>query len=74
MKRQLHLIFDMICESSVVLDLVGDNANLLLKENLFSLKNLSEINNGAMDRYMQKMYNMLNGHIIGCSVIVRKFS
>jgi len=72
MKRQLHLIFDMICESSVVLDLVGDNANLLLKENLFSLKNLSEINNGAMDRYMQKMYNMLNGHIIGCSSCQKK--
>jgi len=72
MKRQLHLIFDMICESSAALDLIGDNANLLLKENLFSLKNLSEINSGAMERYMQKMYTMLNGHVTGCNSCQKK--
>ena len=68
MKRQLHLIFDMICESNYVLDLMGTNSNLLLKVNLFSLKNLSEIHNGAMQKYMDKCFNMLTGHIAGCSV------
>lgn len=70
MKRQLHLMFDMICESPYVLDLLGANANLLLKQNLFSMKNLSEIKNGTMTRYMEKCYAMLTSHVNGCSVSV----
>ena len=59
MKRQLHLIFDMICESNYVLDLMGTNSNLLLKINLFSLKNLSDIHTGAMQKYMERCFNIL---------------
>lgn len=73
MKRQLHLMFDMICESPYVLDLLGANAHLLLKENLFSLKNLSEIYNGAMQKYMEKCFEMLKSHVSGCSVTKKRF-
>jgi len=68
MRRQLHLIFDMICDTNIVLDVMGANANLLLKVNLFSLKNLSDIHNGAMQRYMDRCWNMLLGHIDHCTV------
>ena len=68
MKRQLHLMYDMICESPYVLDLMGTNANLLLKQNLFSMKNLTEIKDGAMQRYMDLNYDILKKHVAGCPV------
>lgn len=68
LKRELHLIFDMICEGLYLLDLLGQNSNLLLKMNLLSVKNLVEIESGAMKNYIEKSLNMMISHIEGCNV------
>lgn len=49
LKRSLHLLFDMICNHYIVLDVIQDNKNMLLKINLFSLKNFYEISNGSLE-------------------------
>jgi len=68
MKRQLHLIFDMICDPIHVSDLLRENMNLVLKINLFSVRNLVEINNGAMLQYIENCTDLLTLHIKGCQV------
>lgn len=71
MRRQLHLMYDMICDNSYINDLMGNNTNLLLKQNLFSMKQMHEIKNGAMIKFLEKCYSMISKHMLSCSV--RKF-
>jgi hypothetical protein len=64
MKRQLHLIFDMICQTSFIFDFLQSDGNLLLKINLFSLRNLYDIYNGSMYKHMEIWYTNLSRHIM----------
>ena len=41
-------MYDLICETPFIVDLLGNNANFLLKENLFSMKQMVEIKDGAL--------------------------
>lgn len=68
LKRQLHLLYDMICDVDLIHHLMGDKVNLVLKENLFSLKNCLEIYNGALFKYIEKCLNLLTMHVDGCNV------
>jgi len=67
-KRELHLIYDMICESIYVLDIIGNRQNLLLKKNLFSLKNLQEIYDGSLLQVIERAVTLLRKHISKCQV------
>lgn len=62
-------MYDMICEGLYVLDLVGQEANLLLKINLLSLKQIVEIKEGALVKFIERIYGLLNKHIQSCNVI-----
>jgi len=68
-RRQLHLIFDMICDPLCIVNIMGgENINLLLKQNLFSLENLIEINKGNMLLYLEKCYEIANKHVVNCEI------
>jgi len=71
-KRELHLMYDMICEGLYVLDLVGQEANLLLKINLLSLKQIVEIKEGALVKFIERIYGLLNKHIQSCNICQSK--
>ena len=67
-KRELHLMYDMICEGLYVLDLVGQEGNLLLKVHLLSLKQIVEIKEGALMKFIERTYTLLDKHIQACNV------
>ena len=68
MKRQIHIIYDFICDTNLIDDIILDKINLVLKENIFSLKNLYDIYNGILTPYLEKTYKLLIRHIDGCKV------
>jgi len=45
-KRQIHLMYDSICDLELMEPLLKKKLNYCLKQNLFSLKNLYDIYNG----------------------------
>ncbi len=65
-------MYDMICEGLFVLDLVGSEANLLLKINLLSLKQIVKIKEEALMKFIERTYALLNKHIQSCNVIFWK--
>ena len=59
----------MICNTDLVeILLTIDNMNLVLKENIFSLKNLVEIHSGNLFKYIKKIRDALRNHIYQCEV------
>lgn len=72
MKRQLHLIYDMICDPKLVQSLLEKRMNLCLKRNIFSLKNLYEIYNGSLYRLIAGYYAILSKHIDYCKSCQRR--
>ena len=68
MKKKIHLMFDITCDSCIMLDILQDRANLALEIDLVSLWNLCEINDGSMFRFMEKVYLLTENHIINCKV------
>jgi len=72
MKRELHLMYDMICEGLYVLDLIGQNSNLLLKVNLLSLKQIVDIKEGAMMKFIERTHALLTKHIQSCNICQNK--
>lgn len=73
LKRQIHLIYDMICNPGLVQELMQDRINLVLKENLFSLENLLEIYNGALTKLITKYITLLTRHVDQCQVFFYYF-
>jgi len=67
-KREIHLIYDMICDEKLIENLLQDRINLVLKENLFSLKNLCEIYDGSLMKFIEKCKKYLVFHIDICKV------
>ena len=58
----------MICDTTLIHDLMHNNLNLVLKKNLLSLKNFYDIYNGALLKYLEKWYALLVKHIENCDV------
>jgi len=67
-KREIHLIYNMICEEKLVENMLQDKINLVLKENIFSLKNLCEINDGSLKKLLEKSIKFLIFHFDSCQV------
>ena len=53
----------MICNIALFKNIIDVNGNLLLKDNLLSLKNLYEINNGSLLEYLEYWYGIFVKHI-----------
>ena len=60
----------MICETFFVLDIIPKRSNLVLKQNLFSLKNLQEMYSGALLQIIVHCNELLKKHIHNCSVFL----
>lgn len=73
MKRQVHLMYDLICDTVYVYDIFGEQSNLLLKENIFSLKQLRETKDGALIKFLEEKYNIIDRHMKSCGVIRPKY-
>lgn len=71
-KRQIHLIYDSICNLDLIEPLLRDKLNYCLKNNLFSLKNLYDIYNGQETMRMQREYEILSRHFYRCEVCQKK--
>lgn len=66
LKRQIHKIFDLMkCEDkdNFVIRTLGENKYLILRELLFSLKDLVEINDYSMISKLQSILNLFEAHI-----------
>lgn len=66
---ELHFIFDMICNPSYVTELVSKRKNLLLKDNLLSLKNMQQIYDRSLFNHLEHCVSLLTKHIQNCNVI-----
>ena len=66
MKRQLHLMYDTICDPKLMQGLLENRMNLCLKQNLFSLKDLYEIYNGSLYKILMGYYAILIKHVDFC--------
>lgn len=67
-------MYDLICDPSILLDLLQDHSNLALEQNLLSLWNFKEINDGSLFRFMEKVYFLCENHIFKCKVFLSEFS
>lgn len=65
----MHLIYDMICDRKLVENFLVDRENLLLKENLFSLKDLCQIFEGSLNKILEKCIIYFTLHFDICEVI-----
>lgn len=76
-KRKIHKIFDLMkCDKSesFVLETLSDRKYLVLKENLFSLKDLIEINEYSLIVELQKCFEKFEKHILhDCNVRMEVF-
>jgi hypothetical protein len=68
LKRQFHLLYDIICDTNIIYQLLEGRVNLCLRENIFSLKNLSDLKSGTLIKMMEGFYAILMKHIDYCKV------
>ena len=74
-KRKIHKIYDIIkCSNpeNIASEVLGEYSYLVLKENIFSLKDLWEIHNGSFILKLKDFLFKLENHIKAeCSVIIK---
>jgi hypothetical protein len=71
-KRKIHKIFDLMkCQNldTYVENTLGKYNYLILKENMFSLKDLSEIYEGKFIIKLRAFFKTYEDHILSCKVI-----
>lgn len=72
LRRQLHLMYDSICNSELMDRMLRGRLNYCLKRNLFSLKNLYDIYNGHEEPAMQREFAILAKHFYKCEICQAK--
>ena len=65
-------MYDLICDGSIMLDILQDHSNLALQSNLLSLRNFCEISDGSLFRFMERVYFLTENHISKCDVKFKK--
>lgn len=70
LKRQMHLLFDTICNSEFVLQLMTENKHFLLKQNYVSLKNLVDLQKPKLYENLGKHYQFFLTHVKSCEVML----
>ena len=63
-------MYNIICDVSIMLDILQDHANLALEANILSLKNFCEINDGSLFLFMERVYILTENHILACKVLL----
>lgn len=66
-RRQIHLVYDTICNPYIMHD-ITKNMHLLLQKNLFSLHNLIDIARGTLKKNLEHTYSLALTHITRCDV------
>ena len=66
LKRQVHLIYDSICNLDLIHPLLKSKLNYCLQINLFSMKNLYDIYNGQESLSLERDYEILSKHFYRC--------
>ena len=61
-------MFDMICDKDYVLKVMENHENLVVRQNLFSLEDLVEVDKGSTLMYLEKCYLILSQHVANCEV------
>jgi hypothetical protein len=72
LKRQVHLIYDSICNLDLIEPLMKRKLNYCLKINLFSMKNLYDIYNGQETPILKRDYEILSRHFYRCEVCQKR--
>lgn len=68
-------MYNMICEVDLFEILMNtQNMNLVLKENIFSLKNLFDIRSNHLFKYLSKIKTAMQKHINSCEVYKIEFN
>ena len=64
----------MICNTDLVEILLSeDNMNFVLKDNIFSLKNLIDIHSEKLINFLKKIRDALKVHVNGCEVKSKQY-
>lgn len=72
LKRQVHLIYDSICNLDLIEPLMKRKLNYCLKINLFSMKNLYDIYNGQETPILKRDYEILSRHFYRCEICQKR--
>lgn len=72
LKRQIHLIYDSICNLDLIEPIIKNKLNYCLQKNIFSMKNLYDIYNGQETLSLQKDYEILSRHFYRCEICQKK--
>ena len=62
LKRQIHLMYDAICEPELMEKVFQSRINYCLKDNYLSLKNMYDIYNGYETPHIQSEYTLFLRH------------
>lgn len=71
-RRQIHLIYDSICNIDLIEPLMKKRENYCLKINLLSMKNLYDIYHGQQTSRLQRDYDILSKHFYKCQVCQKR--
>ena len=71
-KRQIHLMYDSICNVELIEGVLKAKLNYCLKQNLFSLRNLSNIYNAQELSVLEEIYAALSKHFNRCKDCLKK--
>lgn len=72
LRLELHLLYDSICRPSIVADLMPGYLNLLLKQVLLSVKNMTEIKAGTLQEKLKTWLVQFKEHFEGCEHCIPK--
>lgn len=72
LKREIHLMYDSICNTEFIERLLKHKLNYCLQINLFSLKNLYDIYNGQEEVTLGKTIDSLRAHFYQCKECQKK--
>lgn len=71
-RRQIHLIYDSICNVDHIQAILKNRMNYCLQKNIFSLKNLYDIYNGQEIISLDRDYQVLSRHFYRCEICQKK--
>ncbi|KAL4486037.1 hypothetical protein ABPG72_003971 [Tetrahymena utriculariae] len=72
LKRQIYLLYNFLCHPEYLEPYLQNNLNLLIKPNIFSLKNFYDINNGSLAKQVEETYKLFLTHIQECEKCQKK--
>ncbi|EAR99665.2 hypothetical protein TTHERM_00590020 (macronuclear) [Tetrahymena thermophila SB210] len=72
LKRQIYLLYNFLCHPEYLEKYLENSLNLLIKPNIFSLKNFYDINNGSLPKQVEETYKLFQTHVQECEKCQKK--